>query len=716
MTAKAKADDVLISIAASHGFEPIARAGIQTIADALLTVPSGYVDGTKLHTKLNDLLSSFAKNEPLALAEFVVSDIAAYDKDKKLISNPKYRFTKNTKRLEVLCRDAVGTNFSISVFGSIWDWKEVEPDTTVRVVAKSARQFRDKIYLDATPCNGRMLDCLGHIAPLYAGIPGSVKGERLTECVDHAVSIATEIPAVWVTARDQVLAQAHCSEEELLAVSNTSASNLAVILRALHRPKTYEEGQLAREAIIRVAAAAVRSRSQYFFAQRKPSEQSVIPGLRASVANVIAELKHSHGVELTQNQLHCVTALSQAMEQPVPSAHMLNGDVGTGKTLTFLVPAVAAFRRSKKVVIIAPTGLLADQLTLEMVNRFPGTPVARIEAGGKLPTDPAVLIGTPGITSVCLKARFIPDLLVIDEQHKMAAPIREALVGNHTHVLEASATPIPRSMAIVMHAGMTQLILSECPVKKEVHTKALYGSQSREELSITISRALKSGQKVSFIYPAVEGKSDGSDIDDVQKQEQSTVIHAFNRMNAKWPGKVARLYGNMGEEDKRSEIAAMKNGEKNVLVASSLIEVGIDIPELTVLAVVNAEHFGLSQLHQFRGRVARKGGVGHFMMFVDKPIEEVEKKTVERLAAMEAISDGFRLAEVDLQQRGFGDTLGDQQTGRAHMIFKGINLSPRDFLNLSVKDDDGAKVILEPLPEAGTPEEIDERSGQMALI
>lgn len=710
---------------ADNGFTPLPRADIRSVADALLTVPHNYIDASKVYEQLGDAARALEAGQPMVVCAFAITGIVGYDENKKAVAPedifrfiPKKR-RMNAVRLEVLCQDEQGANFSISVFGAISPWKNVRPGRHTLIV-KGFKRFGQRLFAEAELADGRMLDVIGSVAPLYRGIPGAVTADRMTATIDHAVNLAMDDPNWWIAARNRVLELAHTSEAELLEVSSTSASNLAVILRALHRPTTFEEACLAKQAVLQVAAAAVRCRSQYFFKSRPANPAASIVGIRQSTANVIAELESETGINLTNNQRQCVAALAAAWEKETPSAHMLNGDVGSGKTLTFLAPAVAAFRRGKNVAIMAPTSILADQLAKQMVTRFPSTAVARLEPGDKIPADRAILIGTPGLITICGKAKWTPDVLVIDEQHKMSAPVRESLVGPATHVVEATATPIPRSMAIAMYAGLTQLVLSELPFKNERITRAVYGPEGRQEMSLICSRALRDGAKVAFVYPAVAATQ--ADADDTQSEQAETarlkasVLDAYARLQAKWPGKVARLYGDMNEAEQRAEIDALRSGQKNVLVASSLIEVGIDIPGLDVMVVNNADRFGLAQLHQLRGRTARTGGTGHFLMYLEKPQSEYDLHTTERMAAMETINDGFRLAEVDLMQRGFGDTAGDQQSGRGNLIFRGIQLTPKEFLKLSVPASTMSGVDTLTLPEPGEPEDEVVCAGQISLL
>lgn len=698
------------------GFAPLVRIDMHTPVDALLTVPSSYIDASYIYESLADTLRELGSGRSPLIAQFTVTRIQGFGK-KGAIPENLPQIGKNTRSLLVTCTDNQERMFDLKIFGAGWDWKNKAGGDTCILTVKSAKYYGTALSMDASLCDKRMSGAMGTVSPLYAGLQGAVKGSSVTANVDTAVEMAGHDPALWAAARDKILSEARSPERELLRLAGAGRNSIVAILQSLHRPDNYQAAIASKEMVVRIAAAAISSRAKHFFSRRPANALCAVDGIASSAADLMIELRRTSGITLTKNQRQCIQDITDAMSKPAPSAHMLNGDVGTGKTLTYLIPAIAAFRKGKNVAIMAPTGILADQLHSQIAVRFPGTPVSRIEAGGKLPAARAILVGTPGITSVCAKAGWTADVLIIDEQHKMSTLIREAMVADHTHLIEATATPIPRSLAISLYGGMTQLVLSESPVKKTLLSKAIYGAEGRKDLSIRVSKALHAGAKVAFIYPVVKSKNVPADMNEDPAQaaasERASVLGVYARMNEKWPDKVACIYGAMPDVEQRAAIESFRSGDKAVLVASSLIEVGLDIPEIEVLVVSGANYFGLSQLHQFRGRLARSGGTGYFMMYVDKPIHQVDKKTIDRLRAMETIDDGFRLAEVDLAHRGFGDTAGDAQSGRAYTVFTGINLSARDFLRLSTNGNDGQQIEIADISEnVDAPED----AGQMSLL
>lgn len=713
-------------IAERVGFETLPRAGIHCEADALLTLPSWYLDTTTKNYGVNDCLQALETGKKATIGEFLIQNMIGFDDNNRPVHK---LFTRFTRRLVMSCIDRSGHHFQICQFGAVFGWKDVPRDQFMFMTVKGAQTFRGKLQLEAAPCDGRIYQRLGTVIPMYAGIPGVVKSESMANCIDDVTTRAMQSPAIWLTGREAILAKAFCSEPDLLKASNTLASNLAVLLRGLHRPKSIEEAMLARAAITRVAAAAVQARSRHFFSARPANPDSVIPGVASRVATLVGQIEKRIAGRLTTDQLRTIRMLTHAFAQPIPSAHMINGDVGTGKTFAFMIPAVAAYLAGKKVAIMGPTGILADQLARVLVDYFPEVVVKRVETGKKMPVEHCIVVGTPGLTAVTRKAKWVPDVLVIDEQHKFPTEVREAMVGPHTHVVEATATPIPRSLAIALYTGMTQIILKDVPVQKDLRTSLYFGDgpEERAAMNAKIHAGLRAGKKVAFIYPAVERtprpEVDPDALQVVPNPDEpppphprvlANVSEAYEKLCVHFPGKVARLYGSLSDDDKAREVEAIKSGEKNVLVASSLVEVGIDIPSLDYMVVRDADYFGAAQLHQMRGRLARRGGIGEFMLHVSRTEEETDKNTVRRLRTLERTTDGFELAEIDMDERGFGDTGGDQQSGRVFMIVRGITLRPRDFLDLSMPE---APVhTLAELAEDPELEPMAETVGQMSLI
>lgn len=669
-------------------FRALPRAGIHSILDALLTVPAGYVDARSPLTDIVEVRRSLEAGHKFGLLVATVVSVRGFDLARREVSQASL-FTRKTARLEIELKDGLQHTFVLRVYGSIFEWRTVSVGQREQLLVKSMKPFDGKLYIEGTRLSNAEHIARGIIAPVYAGIPGMTKAESITSCVNLAVRLAEAEPNLWLHARQRILDEAQCPEEVLLATAGLDHTTIEQLLYQLHRPESPGNGASAIRAATVLAAAAVSHGARAAFANRPPARVCAIADLRATAEQLQSGLA-ARGIVLTTSQAACVEAFVTSLTAPKPSATLLNGDVGTGKTLTFLIPAIAAHLCGKQVAIMAPNSLLADQLADQARALFPDVDILRVKTGRKLGNKQAVLVGTAGMATVCKIAEYIPDLVVVDEQHKLAPTTREAMVAHHTHVIEASATPIPRSLAIALYGGMDQLFLRECPVKKNVHSAAVFGAPARSQVSQVAQYAVKEGGIAAFIYPAVQPNDDDED-DAGEARALASLTDAYRNMSAMFPGCVARLHGSMTEDEKRAELAALRDGSKHYLVASSVIEVGIDLPNMRFMAVCNADRFGISQLHQLRGRLARRGGTGYFMMFVDKERYQVSRHTLERLETVALETDGFKLAEADMHQRGFGDVSGDRQTGeRVNRVLNGIALSSRAFLALKIGASDAA--------------------------
>ncbi len=254
-------------------------------------------------------------------------------------------------------------------------------------------------------------------------------------------------------------------------------------------------------------------------------------------------------------------------------------------------------------------------------------------------------------------------LVVIDEQHRFGVEQRAALrnKGEHTHLLVMTATPIPRSLALSIYGDLELSVIDELPPgRQEVDTHLLQPAQ-RKRAHDLIRKELEQGRQAFIIYPLVEG---GEEKADKAAVEQSKALQkgAFSD----W--KIALLHGRLAAAEKEQVMADFRDRKANILVSTSVIEVGVDIPNASVMLIEGADRFGLAQLHQFRGRVGRGGDKAHCILI---PEAESDFEN-ERLSAMVATNDGFALAEYDLQQRGPGEFLGKQQSGYSSLRFASL--------------------------------------------
>jgi ATP-dependent DNA helicase RecG len=658
---------------------PLTYLQLSDPREALLISPARYVDCTRFVESVHDV-------EPEETAMFrlrLTGEFKGFDRTRQLLWKapetfrslagvPKNLYWK-TKRLEIMAVDQRGSELTISSFGGIAQWSESKADDVLHVTG-SYKQFGKRIYFNVEATVPEK--AIGSVWVQYGGVPGQISGDR----VALAVSAAKLDVGSWRHCAGRIVGECGLAEPELLQKAGSSFTSLIDLLKALHEPKTLQEGLAAHEDARRISALAIQASALRSVA-RPAHPKSPIMLDPQEVARLAATQKET----MTQDQQTVVTRICELLGQPKAMTALLSGDVGTGKTLTYLLPAVAAHRAGAQVAVIAPTNLLADQLYQQLVGRFGNelSGVQRIESGDVIRDPRYILVGTSGLVGAAKKAGYNPNLLICDEQHKMGAATREDLQADWTHLLEVSATPIPRSLATALYDGMEILNLRQAPVKKVINSFVVDMEQKRQMIQ-AVRDAIAKGERCAFVYPLVSNDEDGED--DAEQAAVHTVESAFQGLEAAFPGKVVMLHGKMSQDELRAGIAKMRTGERLIMVASTVIETGLDIPSISLMVVRNADRFGVSQLHQLRGRLVRNGGTGNFLMavesFADFPDKEdgTINETLQRLDAVASTTDGYELAERDLLLRGFGDFTGLDQTGSAKTVFRLVDLKVEDFM------------------------------------
>jgi ATP-dependent DNA helicase RecG len=393
---------------------------------------------------------------------------------------------------------------------------------------------------------------------------------------------------------------------------------------------------------------------------RKPRAVTVDDRIRASARAVLP-------FTLTPDQRKAVKEIVQDMERPQPMNRLLQGDVGAGKTIVALLAALVAMENSLQVAFMAPTEILAEQHFLN-VRRLLERSRFRVELlTGSLPAarrrtvhaaaargDVDLLVGTHALVQDPLQFREL-GLAIIDEQHRFGVLQRATLreKGLHPDVLVMTATPIPRTLALTAYGELdVSTIRGLPPGRRPVRTIAKPESR-RDEIYGFMRGQLEQGRQAYIIYPLVEesAKIDLKAATGMADHLAQEVFQAY---------RVALLHGRMKPDAKDRVMAAFVAGELHVLVSTTVVEVGVDVPNATVMLVEHAERFGLSQLHQLRGRVGRGGHQSYCVLLYQSPLSEVGRA---RLKALVDTTDGFVIAERDLELRGPGDFFGTRQSG-----------------------------------------------------
>ncbi len=392
-----------------------------------------------------------------------------------------------------------------------------------------------------------------------------------------------------------------------------------------------------------------------------------------TVGNNFNTFYHKHlPFPLTEAQKRVIREIRQDMRAGYQMNRLLQGDVGSGKTLVALLCSLIAIDNGYQVVIMAPTEILAEQ-HLETIRRFlQGMPQLCIELltgsvkgkkrkeimEGILDGSIHILIGTHAVIEDNVKFRNL-GFAVIDEQHRFGVAQRAKLWDKRTtptqpHVLVMTATPIPRTLAMTLYGDLDVSVIDQLPPgRKPIRTIHQF-LQHIGRIHEAMRTELRKGHQVYVVYPLIE---------DTEKMDLENLEEGYQQMREAFPEyKVSRVHGKLKSSEKEAEMTAFAAGETQILVATTVIEVGVNVPNASVMIIMNAERFGLSQLHQLRGRVGR-GAEQSYCVLVTK--QELSETTRKRIQIMVDSTDGFEIAEADLKLRGPGDLEGTQQSGMA---------------------------------------------------
>jgi ATP-dependent DNA helicase RecG len=368
---------------------------------------------------------------------------------------------------------------------------------------------------------------------------------------------------------------------------------------------------------------------------------------------------------LTASQRQAAAAITEDLRQPVRMLRLLQGDVGSGKTVVALLAAAAVTEAGKQAALMAPTEILARQhiKTIAPLAERAGLRVAILTGRekGKERRDILTRLAAGEIDFLVGTHALIQDdvvfkalaLAVVDEQHRFGVRERLALTakGGSVDVLVLSATPIPRTLVLTYFGDMDVSELREKPAGRQpIDTRAVPDSRLNEVMD-AVGRALAAGKLVYWICPLVE-ESEAVNLTDAEAR--------FESLKARFGDKVGLVHGKMRGTEKDRVMAQFATGEIGLLVATTVVEVGVDVPAATIMVIENAERFGLAQLHQLRGRIGRGSEASTCLLLYREPLNETSKA---RLKVIRETTDGFMIAEEDLKLRGEGDVLGVRQSG-----------------------------------------------------
>lgn len=442
---------------------------------------------------------------------------------------------------------------------------------------------------------------------------------------------------------------------------------------------------------------------QLALAIKRAQQRAGIPApILEATARIDARIRRLLPFELTPGQAQAIREISADLRQSQPMSRLLEGDVGSGKTVVALYAMLVAVAHGQQATLMAPTEILARQhaatldrlLAESQVRRallIGGMPAARRDellqqiAAGEI----QIVVGTQAILQEDVRFARL-GLVVIDEQHKFGVRQRAALRGGDSapHYLVMSATPIPRSLAMTQFGDLDLSVIRDAPPGRQQVRTYWAKDEQRDKWWSFFTRKLQEGRQGYVIVPLVEESAEAA---------VTSLNEAFESL-ANGPLEAFRLgliHGRLSQSEKDTSMESFRAGITQVLIATSVVEVGVDVPNATLMTIEGADHFGLAQLHQLRGRISRGAFPGYCTVFTSSESDEVK----QRIEAFVSSTDGFRLAELDFALRGPGHLLGTQQSGMPPLLIADLERD-RELLNEARRD---AQALIEVDPGLADP-------------
>ena len=494
----------------------------------------------------------------------------------------------------------------------------------------------------------------GRIVPVYERI-GSVTTKQLRRLV-HGV--LRQLPTALEDPLPAALRRRHALPERREALWAAHFPAAETSLQLLNRFRAPAQTRLIFEELF-LFQLGLGLRRRAMAEERKPRRIRVDDTIRRSALAVLP-------FRLTAGQKTALRAIVDDMRRPRPMNRLLQGDVGCGKTIVALLAALVVMENGLQVAFMAPTELLAEQHYLSIgrvlaASRFRVTSLtgstgakAKRDAVTAIETGAAdLVVGTHALVQREVRFREL-GLAVIDEQHRFGVLQRATLrdKGRRPDVLVMTATPIPRTLALTSYGGLDVSVIRDLPPgRRRVKTKVEPESR-RDAVYEFVGRRLREGRQAYVVFPLVE------ESDKIDLKAATTMAETLAGL---FPDHaVGLLHGRMRPEERDAVMRRFEAGEVPLLVSTTVVEVGVDVPNATVMVIEHAERFGLAQLHQLRGRVGRGPHQSYCRLLYQGPLSEMARA---RLKAVAGSTDGFEIAEQDLQLRGPGEMLGTRQSG-----------------------------------------------------
>jgi len=625
--------------------ERLAKLGIRKAVDVLFHFPRRYQDYTALATP-----ATIQPEKPISLIAELLDFETRYTRTNRLLVQAL---------LEVVDpfgeQPAEPTHLLVTWFNQKYLVDRLQAGQ--RVLLQGTFQLDEDRYVATQPRISWLKPgdqpAQAQLLPVYALTDG-IQQERMRGIVKHAVE-------AYAPLLNEVMPDAFRRRHQLLDIHHS--------VRQVHAPRTHDELQAARHRLIfqelLIQQLALAMRRKHLARQRSAPRLELTPAIRSRILNRFP-------FELSASQLEVIGEIAADMRNDMPMNRLLHGEVGSGKTIVAAAAILLAIACGYQAILMAPTEILVEQHVRNLQSWLKGSRVEIQSWTGSL-TDRQRAVAThhirDGTTQIVVGTQALANaeldfqklgLIVIDEQHKFGVRQRAAVRSVDDvdpHYLVMTATPIPRTISMTLYGDLDVSTLQSDPQRVRTVHSYLGEEKQRESWWEFFRKKLREGRQGYVIAPLVESETSHlASVERLFEELTNGPLEAF---------RVDLLHGRLKSDEKLQIMHAFTRGHTQVLVATSVVEVGVDVPNATVMTVESAERFGLSQLHQLRGRISRGSHPGYVCVFPSSEFANRDSAglSMQRLQAFVDSKDGFELAETDLKLRGPGDFFSSRQTG-----------------------------------------------------
>jgi len=623
--------------AAPHPLARLRALGVKAPWQAALLLPASYVDPPEA-----------LQDHRLAQEELV------YAMPVRVAGAPR-TFFNGAPRVVVVLADARDNTFSATVFGNTAEWKARLVEGSEHLLSLRFRWYADRL-------SGTILGAVddawaNRLRPVYPGVPNVITPDEVRDLVLGALPRIVDRAATEIARRLEGLGDM----AELLAELEAGGWTLKQVLQQAHAPRDRTYAEFAREVLLKLAALDALASAQ---------TQRIERSVAAMPLPTLEPRKQAFPFTLSEAQATAVDELAEPLRAGRRLNGVLLGDVGSGKTACYGALAAAVIDSGCRVAVLLPSTVLAEQVHRELSHAFP-------DIGPVLVTGDTEAMNMAGARWVVGTSAFLHrdpgrfDLVVVDEEQRFSVEQKAQLVELETHLLLVSATCIPRTQALARYGAATVAVLQVGHATRCITTRILE-HENRSALFAEVRADVRQGVQVLVVYPLRgEAEPDAGDEARVREADRRSVRGAYESWCKVFPPeRIRMLTGDTPDDEKRETMRAMREREADILLSTTVVEVGVTLPGVRRVIVVDPQRFGLSQLHQLRGRAARTGGEGWFDLLLREPISD---KTRERLNVLVQHANGFDVSLRDLEQRGYGDLGEDsrRQAGASERVLFG---------------------------------------------